>query len=183
MYLIKNIITIKELYNFFQLKYLQNLPKSKLSITLSIINSLEYNLYKYSLRIKIITNNLSTMQNLSIRYSHLYSTSNCTRCQNFENTLHLFTCPSTSHNNINILTNIIFDIFLTLKLNQSFTQQILNIFLTPSIYLSNNISLLLFHIIISYYLLTTINNLQTTLHNQTEKLLTKLSNLTLDWFY
>ena len=180
---IKNIITIKELYNFSQLKYLQNLPKPKWSITFSIINSLEYNPYKYSLRIKIITNNLPTMQNLSIRYPHLYSTPNCTRCQNLENTLHLLTCPSTTHNNINILTNIISDILLNLKLNQFLKQQTLNILLTPQIYSLNNISLLLFHIIIGYYQLTTFNNLQTIFHKQTEILLTKLSNLTLDWFH
>ena len=89
---IKNITTIHELVNWSALKFFQNIPNIKWDLNFKIINSLENNLQKYSFRIKILTNNLPTMQILNIHYSHLYTTLNCSHCSHTEDPLHLFLC-------------------------------------------------------------------------------------------
>jgi len=93
---IKSITTIHELINWSALKFFQNIPNIKWDLNFKIINSLKNNLQKYSFCTKILTNNLPTMQNLNIRYPHLYTTSNCSRCSHTEDSLHLLLLQSSA---------------------------------------------------------------------------------------
>ena len=72
-----------------------------------ILNSLKNNSQKYSFHIKILTNNLPTMQNLNIRYPYLYTTSNCIQCLNTENTKHILLFKKNNSNIYQSLINII----------------------------------------------------------------------------
>ena len=75
---VKNTITIQELSTWSTLKFFDGITDIKWALMFKILNSLKNNSQKYSFRIKILTNNLPTMQNLNIRYLYLYTTSNCT---------------------------------------------------------------------------------------------------------
>src|SRR6185295_7011717 len=85
---LQNTITIQSLLTWSQLKYFQNPLSIKWSTNLNIINSLNNDQKFYSFRLKIINNNLPTMQNLNIRYPLLYTTPNCVHCQLIEDIPH-----------------------------------------------------------------------------------------------
>ena len=75
---VKNTITIQELSTWSTLKFFDSIIDIKWVLIFKILNSLKNNSQKYSFHIKILTNNLPTMQNLNIRYPYLYITLNCT---------------------------------------------------------------------------------------------------------
>ena len=83
---IKNIYTIQELYSWSTLKIFKNIAEPNWTLCFDILNTLEHNHSKYSFRIKMLTNNLPTMENLYICYPYLYPTSKCSRCSDNEDT-------------------------------------------------------------------------------------------------
>src|SRR6185295_10143084 len=74
---LQNTITIQSLLSWSQLKSFQNPFSIKWSTNVDIINSLNDNQKFYTFQLKIINNNLPTMQNLNLQYSLLYTTPNC----------------------------------------------------------------------------------------------------------
>jgi hypothetical protein len=179
----KTIQKIYSLHLWSNLKYLQNTTSPNLQLNFNIINSQNSNPSKFSLRIKIILNNLPTMQNLQIRQPHLYPTSNCTRCNQTEDLLHLLTCSKTQINLLLIITLTIEKTTNSLDISTLFLNQILNTF---SHFISlHNISLPNFIIssiqgLISNSLLNLVKNI---LHKNTKKFFINFSNLLLDWFF
>jgi RNase H len=96
---IKNIITIQELISWSSLKFFSNFTSDiNWNLTFKLLNLLEYNSHKYSFYIKILTNNLPTMQNLNIRYPNLYTTNKCCKCPLIEDSLHILLCSKNTEN-------------------------------------------------------------------------------------
>ena len=78
---------------------------------------------KYSFFIKLIHDNLPTMNNLFIRRPDLYQTDNCISCKEQETPQHLLNCQTTSYIQKNKLTVTISKALYTIKPNQK-TQNI-----------------------------------------------------------
>src|SRR5260364_62136 len=104
----QNIIKIQELISWSSLKFFNNYTLDiNWNLTFKILKYLEYNSSLYSFYIKILTNNLPTMQNLNIRYPNLYTTNQCCKCSSIEDTLHILLCSKNTENIQQSLTNII----------------------------------------------------------------------------
>ena len=180
---IKNIITIQEIAKWSNLKFFQNITNIKWSLIFKTISSLEDNLQKYSFRIKILTNNLPTMQNLNICYPYLYTTSNCSRCTNTEDVLHLFLCSSNTTNISQSLENIIHNTLLSFQITNITSTTLLNILLKFTLYSSNPQYKYILHAITGTYSLSIYDNIKTLINKQTDSFLLHLSNNLLTWFH
>src|SRR5437868_6451711 len=101
------------------------------------LNSLEHNSQKYNFHIKILTNNLLTMQNLNIYYPYLYTTSNYTQCLIIENTIHILFCTKNNPNIQQSLTYIIHNTLISLKISTITAYTLLNILLNFTLNSSN----------------------------------------------
>ena len=148
-----------------------------------ILNSLKNNSQKYSFHIKILTNNLPTMQNLNIRYLYLYTTSNCTQCLNTENTIHILLCKKNNPNIYQSLINIINNSLTSLKITTITASTLLNILLHSTPNSPNSQYDYILFAISGTFTLTTITNIKALVQKQTEPLLINLSNNLLNWFY
>ena len=122
------------------------------------------------------------MSNLNIRYPLLYLTSNCSSCNQYENTIHLLRCPLHTYDSHNTLTNGISNTLNSLNLSETSPHTIMQI-LNPQSSLSNstiyNTILLLIQGTIT---LDQYKQLQPTLKKLTNNFLILLSNSLLNWF-
>ena len=163
-----------------QLKTFQNLQLFNILQFTNIINSQNNNPKLYSLRNKILLNNLPTMANLNIQYPNLYLTSNCSFCNQHENTEHLLLCTLHSIDFHNILLIQITDYLNTLSLTNTAPQIILQYILLnsnpPDL---TNTFLLLIQGIISTNCYEQINSL---LKKSTNNFFIQLSNNLFLWF-
>jgi ribonuclease HI len=177
---IKNTLFIETFNRFLQLKSISQFPNFNIKLFILILNSQNYNISNYSIRIKIILNNLPTMKNLHRRYPYLYLTSNCIQCNQLENTLHLLSCPSNIYSPTYILTQNINQSINTLKIENIPTQSIYNtLFPSNQKHLQYN-NLLLY--IQGIFNQTTFNLLQNYLNKHTQNFCLLLSNNLLHWF-
>jgi hypothetical protein len=173
---------IYTLNKIVQLKPLRSIPPINTKLFFQIINSENTNIKIYSLRLKIILNNLPTMENLKIRYPNLYLTSNCTRCNHPENTIHLITC---TQNNINIEQILLSKIIQTtnqITSIQNSHQLLYSLFINYSTNSNISISNLLLLIIQGLFPLELTNQLQTLLRKNYSSFSTNLSNQLINWF-
>ena len=179
----KSIFFIQTLNNITQLKTYRNLPLINLKLNFSIFNSLSSNSNLYSFRLKTLLNNLPTMDNLNIRQPYLYLTSNCSYCNQKENTLHLLQCNA--HKTI-LLTTLKYYINQTiefLNITKYSEQTITAIFLAYNNSSQTPIPNLLLYIIQGtipqqLFILT-----QHKLNKSTTNFFITLSNNILNWFY
>jgi len=148
-----------------------------------ILNSLEHNSQIYTFHIKILTNNLLTMQNLSIRYPHLYTTSNCTQCLTTEDIAHILLCTKNTPNIQQSLIDIINNTLTSLKISTITAQTLLNILLHFTLNTSNSQYHYILLSITGTFPLTIYTNIKNILQKQTDSLLTNLSNNLLKWLY
>src|SRR6185295_9621653 len=178
----KNLISIQIFNKLLQLKSLRNLPTINILLLTEIINSQNSNLKLYSIRNKILLNNLPTMSNLNIHYPLLYLTSNCSFCNQHENNIHLLQCSLHTYNPHNTLINEISITLSSLNLSETSPHTIVQI-LNPQNSLSNstiyNTLLLLIQGTIT---LDQYKQLQPTLKKLTNNFLILLSNSLLNWF-
>ena len=124
------------------------------------LNSLEQNTQKYSFYIKILTNNLPTMQNLNIRYPYLYTTNNCSRCNITEDTLHILLC---SKNNLNIqhtFLNIIDQTINQLQISSISSSTLFNLIFQPMLNSNNSYFNNIIPILLGIYSTTSFQNIQ-----------------------
>src|SRR6201988_3034339 len=130
---IKNIITIQELISWSSLKLFNNYTSDiNWNLTFKLLNFLEYNSHKYSFYIKILTNNLPTMQNLNIRYPNLYTMNKCCKCPLTEDSLHILLCPKNTENIQQSLINITTNTFQQLQITSIQPITLLNTLLLPT---------------------------------------------------
>src|SRR6185437_1359441 len=80
----KNLVSIQTFNKLLQLKSLRKLPTINILLLTEIINSQNSNPKLYSIRNKILLNNLLTMTNLNTRYPLLYLTPNCSYCNQYK---------------------------------------------------------------------------------------------------
>jgi hypothetical protein len=175
--------TLHTLNHFLQIKKLQNNPTFNIQLFFTILNSQNYNAKLYTLRIKIILDNLPTMLNLNIRYPHLYLTPNCVQCNQPENISHIISCYKAPWQLPNILKNYINQTIENLNLTNFQPLQIQQI--QQLLINTNNTSE------ISLQILTTIsgtidqqifNQIHSILHKHTQIFFINLSNNLLNWF-
>src|SRR5438105_2692292 len=122
-----NILSIQTFNKLIQLKTFRNLQPFNILQLTNIINSQNDNHKLYSLRNKIILNNLPTMANLNTRYPNLYLTPNYAFCNQYENTYHILSCTFHSINSYEILLNQITNTLNILNLNNTLSQTIFQI--------------------------------------------------------
>jgi len=181
--LIKNIITINELSTWSSLKFFNNIPNIEWSLMFKTLNSLEHNSQLYSFRIKILTNNLPTMQNLNIRYPYLYTTSICCQCPNVEDTLYILICTKNTINIQQALLNIINNTLTTLNISSISSTILLNILLHFTLNTTNLQYHHILNLLVGTISSTTFNNIKILTKKQTIPLLINLSNNLLSWFF
>src|SRR6185312_12534353 len=178
----RNFLSIQTFNKLLQLKPLRNLPTLNIQLLTEIINSQNSNPKLYSIRNKILLNNLPTMSNLNIRYPLLYLTSNCSSCNQYENTIHLLQCPLHTYDPHNTLTNEISNTLNSLNLSETSPYTIMQILNSqnslPNSTIYNTILLLIQRTIT----LDQYKQLQPTLKKLTNNFLILLSNFLLNWF-
>jgi hypothetical protein len=177
-----NLFSIQTFNKLIQLKPFRNLPPINLQQLTNIINSLNINPTLYTLRNKIILNNLPTMENLNTRYPYLYLTSNCSYCNLIENTNHLLSCSLHLFNPLDIILLNTSNYLTTLKITNISPQLILEtiVYQLDSYQLNPNQIILL---LIQGTIPTTLfNSLKLILNKQTNKFIILLSNSLLEWF-
>ena len=173
---IKNTITIQDLISWSSLKFFDNYaPDINWNLTFKIINSLEYDSSKYSFYIKILTNNLPTMQNLNIRYPSLYTTNKCCKCSLIEDTLHILLCSKNTETIQQSLINITNNTLHQLQLNIPSTI-LLNSLLLITTNSPNIQPDLLLPTILGIFSKSIYQNIKTLLNKQTELFLINFSN-------
>ena len=181
---IKNIIKIQELTSWSSLKFFNNYTLDiNWNLTFKILKSLEYNSSLYPFYIKILTNNLPTMQNLNICYPNLYTTNQCCKCSSIEDTLHILLCSKNTENIQQSLTNIINN---TLQQSQLISISDITLLNTLSLLSTNSTNIqynFLIPTILGIYSKPTYHNTKILLKKQTELFLTNFSNNLLNWFY
>ena len=181
---IKNIITIQELISWSSLKLFNNYTLDiNWNLTFKILNTLENNSHKYSFYIKILANNLPTMQNLNIRYPNLYTTNKCCKCPQIEDSLHLLLCSKNTGNIQQSLINITTNTLQQLHITSIQPTLLLNTLSLPTTNSLNTQYNSLIPIILGIYPRTIYQNIKTLLKKQTEPTLINLSNNLLHWFY
>jgi len=120
------------------------------------------------------------MANLNTRYPNLYLTSNCSYCNQYENTEHLLSCTLHSINLPNLLQQHITEQLQILKITNISSQIILQILIFN--YNSQN-SLNILLLLIQGTIPTTCFDQTNILHKKlTTDFFTQLSNLLLLWF-
>src|SRR5260363_370017 len=179
---IKNIYTIQELYSWSTLKIFKNIAEPNWTLCFDILNTLEHNYSKYSFRIKMLTNNLPTIENLHIRYPYLYPTSKCSRCSDNEDTIHILFCLNNNNNIQQSITNIITNTLTFLKITTLSPTTILNILLHSTLNSPNPQFNSFLYYIIGIFLSNIFENIKLLTAKQTKLFLTTLSNNLLEWF-
>src|SRR6185437_6729417 len=145
----KNLVSIQTFNKLLQLKSLRNLPTINILLLTEIINFQNSDPKLYSIRNKILLNNLPTMTNLNTCYPLLYLTPNCSYCNQYENIEHLFQCLLHSYNtqnspfNSNIYNTILLLIQCTITLDQYKQLQLILKKLTNNFFISLSNSLLI----------------------------------------
>ena len=181
---IKNIITIQELISWSSLKLFNNYTSDiNWNLAFKILNSLENNSHKYSFYIKILTNNLPTMQNLNIRYPNLYTTNKCCKCPLTEDSLHILLCSKNTEDIQQSLINITTNTLQQLQLTSIQPSLLLDMLSLPTPNSSNIQYNSLIPTILGIYPRLTYQNIKTITKKQTEHMLIKLSNNLLHWFF
>jgi hypothetical protein len=176
----KNLIFIETFNKFLQLKNIRNIPQFNIKTFISITNSCNYKPNLFSLRIKILLNNLPTMSNLHLRYSYLYLTPNCTRCNQFEDTLHLLNCHQVFFDPHQILNQYTIQTITELKIENTNPTTITNILLDSNTH--NTPSQNFLFLIQGTIPLCISDQLQTILTKNTTNFCLCLSNYLLSWF-
>jgi hypothetical protein len=123
-----NLLSIQNFNKFLQLKAIRNIQLFNIQQFAEIINLQNFNTKLYSLRNKILLNNLLIIANLHIRYPLLYLTSNYSTCNQYKNIEHLLTWLSFSYNSSNILITYITTSFNSLNLSENLLYPILQTF-------------------------------------------------------
>jgi hypothetical protein len=152
-------------------------------LTFKFLNSLEYDSHKYSFYIKILTNNLPTMQNLNVRYPNLYTTNKCCKCPLIEDSLHILLCSKNTENIQQSLINITTNTLQQLQITSIQPTTLLNTLQLSANNLSNMQYNSLIPTILGIYPKTIFQNTKTLTKKQTEPILIKFSNNLLHWFY
>ena len=144
----------------------------------NIINSYNYNFYLYTTYLKILLNNLPTMQNLNLWYPYLYLTTNCASCKQTEDILHLFNCPSVKTPLINSICKIITQTKQELQIENISANILIKNLIKPPFQLFFFILLLILGTIPQ----NIFQPLKQLLTKYTTNFFIKLSNNLLDWF-
>ena len=123
------------------------------------------------------------MQNLNIRYPHLYITSNCSRCSHTEDSLHLFLCSKNETDILQLLNNLIHETLFSLQISNILPITLLNILLQFTLNSPNPQYKHILHAITGTYTITTYNNIKEIANKQTNSLLLNLSNNLLNMYF
>src|ERR1043165_5649649 len=122
------------------------------------------------------------MSNLNTRYPTLYLTPNCSYCNQFENTEHLFQCSLHSFNLHDLLIDKITNALNSLNLSKASQYTIAQILTSHNFSSNSNTNNILLLLIQGTITLDHYKQLQLILKKSTNNFLIFLSNSLLNWF-